>query len=616
MPITSKKFDRFRENIVKKSRVTIALSFIFLLSCGRPGMETKALFDAEVIIVGAGIAGLSAAVEMGRQGVSVLVLDMNSVVGGHAVMAGGFAIVDTPIQLKDGFADSPDTAYADWMEWTQDGDPDWTRFYAENSREMIYDFAVEMGVEFVRVQAGHENSVPRFHFTSRGAIDFILALYRTALQLPTVSFKWNQKVDDLILENGVVHGVVTRNTRSSHDRSLYAPHVILATGGFEGNLERVLDNWRSDLPKPDRLLIGASVHADGNGLDLAGDAGAGMSWINRHYIYTNGMLDPMDPEGTLAITVSNDDSVWLNGQGKRFTNENGYDKRILVDLLEQNPTHYFAIFDETSKNKVSMRGREWIKDYSAGHPILDNPNATYKADSLEELAAMIGLSVESVITSVTRFNFLIDAGVDMDFRRFDSGDETPPKIERAPFYAIQFFPMSRKSMGGVAVDIKTRVLNAENIVISGLYAVGELTGSVGINGTHGMDGMFLGPSVVTGRVAARTIIKTLSSAETAFSIKPRPPEQVLPDLSGWEPSLTAEYLKALLENEREGYWHFHVSHSLVLDWQYECTLCHSAQVPFYSTDNTESKLAQSLVCANCHGRGTPAPLAKRISNQN
>ena len=599
---------------MKKFRITIALSLIFLFSCGRSSIETETLFDAEAIIVGAGIAGLSAAVEMGRQGVKVLVLDMNSVVGGHAVMAGGFAIVDTPIQLRDGFVDSPDQAYADWMEWTQDGDPDWTRFYAENSREMIYDFAVEMGVEFVRVQAGYENSVPRFHFTSRGAIDLVLALYRTALELPSVSFEWNQKVDNLISENGVVHGVVTRNTRSSQEKSLYAPHVILATGGFEGNLERVLENWRRDLPKPDRLLIGASVHADGNGLDLARDAGAGMNWINRHYIYTNGMLDPMDPEGTLAITVSNDDSVWLNVQGKRFTNENGYDKRILADLLEQDPTHYFAIFDEASRGKITMRGREWIKNYSAGHPILDNPNAAYKADSLEELAAMIGLSIDSVITNITRFNSLIDAGVDTDFGRFNSGDETPPKIEQPPFYAIQFFPMSRKSMGGVAVDTKTRVLNAENAVVSGLYAVGELTGSVGINGTHGMDGMFLGPSVITGRVAARTIIETLSSVGTAFSIRPRSPEQALSGSSSWESSLTAEHLKDLLENEREGYWHFHVSHSLVLDWQYECTLCHSAQVPFYPIDNTESKLAQSLVCANCHGRGIPEPLAERSSN--
>ena len=145
------------------SSATIVLSALTLASCGQPQTE-QPILDSEAIVVGAGIAGLSAAVEMGRDGVNVLVLDMNSVIGGHAVMAGGFAIVDTPIQKRDGFTDSPEKAYTDWVEWTEDGNPDWIRYYAANSREMIYDWTAEMGVEFVRVQAGYENSVPRFHF--------------------------------------------------------------------------------------------------------------------------------------------------------------------------------------------------------------------------------------------------------------------------------------------------------------------------------------------------------------------------------------------------------------------------------------------------------------------
>ena len=81
--------------------------------------------------------------------------------------------------------------------------------------------------------------------------------------------------------------------------------------------------------------------------------------------------------------------------------------------------------------------------------------------------------------------------------------DAPPKIEQAPFYAIQFFPMPRKSMGGVAIDMQARALNEAGDVVPGLYAVGELTGSVGINGNHGMDGMFLGPALITGRIAGR-----------------------------------------------------------------------------------------------------------------
>ena len=393
---------------------------------------------ADAIVVGAGLSGLAAAVEMGREGVNVVLLDMNSVMGGHAVMAGGFAIVDTPIQREAGFDDSPGKAYADWMEWTGDGDAGWTRYYAENSREMIYDWMAELDVPFVRVQAGHENSVPRFHFTPNGALDVVLALYREALMLPGVAFEWNEKAQSLVVENGRVSGVNTLNLRTGAERTLLAPHVVLATGGFEGNLDRVLEYWRTDLPKPDRLLLGASIHATGTGHDLAEEAGAGLTWMNRHYIYTNGMVDPRDPERTLAITAGNSAALWVNAQGRRFTNETGYDKTILADVLDQEPTTYWAIFDESSRETFSMRGREWINNPVEGHTVLDHPEATIRAESLEQLASMTGLPPESLLSSVKRFNEQIDAGVDEDFGRFAHPDDAPPKIGQAPYYAIQF----------------------------------------------------------------------------------------------------------------------------------------------------------------------------------
>jgi len=558
--------------------------------------------NTDAIVVGAGLSGLAAAVEMGREGVSVVLLDMNSVMGGHAVMAGGFAIVDTPVQREAGFEDSAGKAYADWMQWTEDGDPEWTRYYVENSREMIYDWMAELDVQFVRVQAGHENSVPRFHFTPRGALDVVLALYREALALPDVAFEWNEKVQSLIVEDGRVSGVNTRNLRTGVERTLLAPHVVLATGGFEGNLERVLDYWRTDLPKPDRLLLGASIHATGTGHDLAEEAGAGLTWMNRHYIYTNGMVDPRDPEKTLAITGSNSAALWVNAQGRRFTNETGLDKIILADVLDQEPTTYWMIFDESSRDTFAMRGREWINNPVEGHTVLDHPEATIKAESLEQLASMTGLPLEPLMSSVTRFNELIDAGVDEDFGRFVRPDEAPPKIDRAPFYAIQFFPMPRKSMGGVAIDMQARALNDAGDVVPGLYAVGELTGSVGSNGTHGMDGMFLGPAWVTGRIAGRTIADAVSADISRKPIAVALPPAPMPDTGSWEPALTTDDLERMVALERDGYWHFEISHELALERDYECVLCHSAQVPLTPLDNRQSLLAQSQVCANCHGR--------------
>jgi predicted oxidoreductase len=205
-----------------------------LLGCTETATESEpeAVLDAEAIVVGAGVSGLAAAVEMSRAGVDVLLVDMNSVMGGHAVMAGGFAIADTPLQQRRGYEDSPDKAYGDWMAWTDDGDPGWTRFYAENSREYIYDWLAEMNVEFVRVQGGWENSVPRFHFTPRGALDVVLGLYRTALKMPNVAFEWNANVESLVVDADRVTGVVVRDLRSGSERTLRSQYVGRLLGSW------------------------------------------------------------------------------------------------------------------------------------------------------------------------------------------------------------------------------------------------------------------------------------------------------------------------------------------------------------------------------------------------
>lgn len=554
---------------------------------------------ADAIVVGAGLSGLSAAIEMGRAGVKVLVVDMNSVAGGHAVLAGGVALVGTPVQERAGVKDSPDLAYKDWMEWTADGDPVWTRYYAEHSRSMIYDWVTAMGVEFVRAGAANGNSVPRFHFTKGRALHLVMPMFKTALALPNVSFVWNARAERLVTEGGAVRGVVIRHLRTGRTETLRAAHTVLATGGFESDLDRVLGNWTPGLPRPDRLLVGSAISATGSGHDMATEAGAALTRINRHYIYIDGLPDPRDPEGIHALTGGNGRSMWVNAQGRRFTNESGWDKRILVDLLNQEPSSYWAIFDETARDGFGVRGAAWVSTPMEGHPILDNPKAAHKAQSLEALAKMAGLPAGALIASVNRFNGLIAGGADTDFARFRAGDRLPATIQKPPFYAVQFFPMTRKNMGGVSIDMQARVLNRQGQVVPGLYAAGELTGSVGINGSHGMDGMFLGPAILTGRLAGRSLAQAHGS-ENGTALPPRPPDEQAVPQGTWNPTLTAEFLKPLLATSRDGYWHFEMVHKTVVERRYECTRCHSAELPFAPVVTRPQRAAQTEVCVNCH----------------
>jgi succinate dehydrogenase/fumarate reductase flavoprotein subunit len=191
----------------------------------------------------------------------------------------------------------------------------------------------------------------------------------------------------------------------------------------------------------------------------------------------------------------------------------------------------------------------------------------------------------------------VAGGEDIDFHRFGPDDKTQHKIEQAPFYAVQMFPMTRKSMGGVAVDRHAQALKQNGDVFPGLYAVGELNGSVGINGKHGLDGMFLGPAILTGRLAGRSIATQYADERTVPAAAAPGPHT---EAGQWQANLTARNLEAMLAHSRDGYWHFEMSHKLVLERGYECKRCHSAQLPFAPVNDRLGKLAQTEVCTNCH----------------
>ena len=574
--------------------------FAAVAAASRQAPASQANID--VIVVGAGLSGLTAAVDMGRAGVNVLVVDMNSVAGGHAVLAGGVALVGTPVQERAGITDSPDLAYRDWMDWTEDADPEWTRFYVENSRKMIYDWTTELGVEFVRAGQADGNSVPRFHFTKGRALHLVMPIFRTALALPSVSFLWNARAERLVVNGGRVEGVVVRHLRTGSVDTLRAKTTVLATGGFESDLKRVLANWTPRLPRPDSLLIGSAISATGSGHDLATTAGAAMSRIDRHYIYIDGMVDPRDPLGTHALTAGNDSSIWVNAQGQRFTNEHGFDKAILADLVKQKPSTYWMIFDEETKGDFGVRGAAWLSN-PAGHQLLDNPKAVSKANTIDALAMTAGLPPQALADTVRRYNGMIEDLEDADFRRFQPGDLRPPRIRTPPFYAVRMYPMTRKNMGGVAIDRQARVLNQQGQVVPGLYAVGELTGSVGINGSHGLDGLFLGPAILTGRLAGLSLAATYGQrGSSSARVTPASPPTSAATSAATSalPARTVDSLTPLLAKKRDGYWHFEMAHGIVRERGYACTRCHSTDVPFSLPATTPQRVAQIEICANCH----------------
>jgi predicted oxidoreductase len=252
--------------------------------------------DADVVVVGAGISGLSAALEDGRGGARVTVIDMFSVFGGIGVLShGGICLIDSPVQRSFGIRDTPELAHRDFMQWGEDGNSEWIHYYSKNSTSEIYEWLIGMGVQFEDVWHLPGNSVPRFHNVEGRGLGLIGPIYRECLKNPNIRFVWNTEVENLIVEDAQVVGVRARQLRTKKELFYRAPVVILATGGFQSNLAMVREHWPPKLPFPDRFLLGSGINATGSGHRMAQEAGADLSNMTRQWNYVRGLPDPRKP---------------------------------------------------------------------------------------------------------------------------------------------------------------------------------------------------------------------------------------------------------------------------------------------------------------------------------
>lgn len=567
-------------------------------SCTRP------LPDADVIIIGSGIAGLSAALEAGAAGRSVLVIDANSVGGGHAVKAGGFALVGTPLQEKKGYQDSPEIAERDLLAWGEDADPVWVRRYVRASRTEVHDWLTGFGVRWGFILDTPEHSVPRFHFANGAALNVVVPLMRAAFTQPNLQFRWNTEAVSLIRSGGGVTGVRVRDLRTGLESELRAPAVIVATGGWQSNLDFVRREWRSDVPAPGKLYAGAGYFATGSGIALGTAAGAATVRMDHQVTFTTGLPDPRDPTGSRALLSQNPAAIWVNSSGQRFISETAPSKAADNAVLKLEPATHWLVFDAEGLKSLRVRDAVWLGNASGIEP-LKSAGLIRQADSIAALAGVAGLPAPALEATVQRWNSAVRAGTDTEFGRFSPAkpEKTARELVTAPFYAMQLFPLTRKSMGGLAIDADTRVLDTGGRPIRGLYAVGEVTGVAGINGSYGGEGTFLGPSVFLGRLAGQ------AATRDAPGDRQPPAAVAAPGKAG--KSADAAYrsraitvdpgaLETLIAARRTGYWHFEVSHQIVRERGLDCTTCHTPDWPTQAPASSAQRQVQLNACDTCH----------------
>ncbi len=312
--------------------------------------------DCDLLVIGAGLAGLVAATEAAGRGLKVIVLDQEGEqnLGGQAFWSlGGLFFVDSPEQRRMRICDTIDLARQDWLGSAGfDRQEDyWPRRWAES----YLDFAAgekrawlhAMGMRWFPVvgwaerggglATGHGNSVPRFHVTWGTGPGVLAPFIRRAEELRvsgTLAFRFRHRVDGLAVENGVVvgaHGAVLAPDTAERGRatsravvgdfSLRAGAVLVSSGGIGGNHDLVRQNWPRDrLGEPPGFMVsGVPAHVDGRMLGIAQQAGGSVINGDRMWHYTEGLRnwDPIWPGHGIRI-LPGPSSLWLDARGRRF----------------------------------------------------------------------------------------------------------------------------------------------------------------------------------------------------------------------------------------------------------------------------------------------------------
>lgn len=359
--------------------------------------------DADVIVVGGGLAGLVAATEIADAGKRVIVIDQEGEqsLGGQAFWSfGGLFLVDSPEQRRLGIKDSFDLAMQDWLGTAGfDRDEDlwpkkWAEAYVAFAAGEKRDWLRAMGHRIFPVVGwaerggydamGHGNSVPRFHVTwgtGPGIVEPFERRAREAQKSGRLTFKFRHRVDALILSNGTVEGVsgsileptsVERGQSSSRnvtgDFTLRAQAVIVASGGIGGNHDLVRQNWPKRLGTPPKFMIsGVPEHVDGRMIGITEAAGARLINRDRMWHYVEGIRNwsPIWPRHGIRI-LPGPSSMWFDATGKRLPAPlfPGSDTLGQLDYIMSTGHEYswFILTQSIIKKEFALSGSEQNPD--------------------------------------------------------------------------------------------------------------------------------------------------------------------------------------------------------------------------------------------------------------
>ena len=491
-----------------------------------PDMDTadkaQQTLETDVLVVGAGGAGMTAAINATQAGREVLIVEKMPYAGGNSTKAtGGMNAAGTKYQQEieftnakgventlktakekwadnetitalaatvqeqwdayqanpQGYFDTPELMALDTMIGGKGmNDPALVKTLTENSAAGI-DWLDSIGAPLPKLAFSGGASVSRIHSPAdgNGVGAYLVTSFLKVLDEMQIPVMYNTRATSILMEDGKAVGVVAEGADTVY--TIHAKSVVLATGGFGANMDMITQYNPSLAGSVTTNAPGAT----GDGIVMATEIGAAVRDMDQI------QLHPTVEQGTsMLITegVRGDGAILVNQQGVRFVNEMLTRDQVSAAELEQEGSYAYVIFDQRLRDGLKA-AEKYIKT-----------GIVVEAPTIEELAEKLSMDGQTLAKTLSDWNGYVAAQNDPDFGRATAMDHD---LSQAPYYAIKIAPGIHHTMGGLVIDPETHVLDNNGDIIPNLFAAGEVTG--GVHGGNRLGGTAVSDIVVFGKIA-------------------------------------------------------------------------------------------------------------------
>ncbi|MEK5235851.1 flavocytochrome c [Paenibacillus sp. FSL L8-0470] len=433
----------------------------------------------DIIIVGAGGAGMSAALEAKEKGMNPVILEKMPVAGGNTTKSSsGMNASQTKFQKEQGIEDSNDLFYEETLKGGHDtNDKEMLRFFVDNSASAI-DWLDSIGIRLNNITITGGMKEKRTHRPEDGSAvgQYLVKGLVKNVQEKGIPLFVNADVKEITEKDGKANGVKVLFNQKD-EKTITAAAVIVTTGGFGANMD-MISKVRPDL---EGYVTTNQIGSTGDGIQMIEKLGG--TTVDMDQIQVHPTVQ-QEKSYLIGEAVRGEGALLVSSEGRRFTNELDTRDKVTAAINTLPEKSAFLVFDSGVKTRVKA-----IEQY-------EKMGFVIQGDSIEALAKEMNVPADQLQKTLDTWNSSVKNKKDAEFGRTTGMDND---LSGSPYYAIKIGPGIHYTMGGVKINTNTEVLNKDGKPITGLFAAGEVVG--GLHGQNRIGGNSVAEIIIFGRQA-------------------------------------------------------------------------------------------------------------------